>query len=248
MEYKILCDYSENFASKSELGLINDHQDQKTFEEINAAIKDCGYHCEIFGGVPELLQAYENQLTFNKNIIFINLSDGMDQKYSRVQIPVLCDMLHLQYSGGGTFEIALTSNKYYTSMALREYGIQTPKSILLTHMDNFNIPFQGKYMVKPNSEGSSIGISQKSICKNKEIAKHQVCNLLSSYSEVLIEEYIPGYDVTCFIIGNEDILLDEVLAIKHHNKLFFDNEVLGNEEHLLETCLLYTSPSPRDRG
>lgn len=235
MQYKIICDYSENYESKTETGHVNDHQMRETFLAINDAARRLGYECEIFGGVPELLHAYNTNKQFPSDTIFINLSDGTNANYSRVQIPVLCDLIGLKYSGSGTFETALTSNKFYASLAVKTEGVLTPHSTLISHMDDFSAIKNQKSIIKPNSEGSSIGITSDSVCFNKVEIIKQVKKLLIDFPEVLIEEYISGYDVTCFVIGNEEICLNEVLVIKHHNKFLFDNEVLGYKDHLFQT-------------
>lgn len=235
MRYKLICDFCENFGSKTDTGHVNDHQSEETFMKICSAIKESGYDCEIYGGVPELIKAYNDNATFEQDTIFINLSDGTDKKYSRVQIPVLCDLLDIKYSGGGTFETALTTNKFYTSLAVREKGFLVPNSVLITDMNDFPEIPKVKSIIKPNSEGSSVGITENSICENKEDILKQVMMLLNHFSEVLIEEYIPGYDITCFVVGNDEIYINEVLAIKHHNKMFFTNEAMGYKEHLFET-------------
>ena len=235
INYKLICDFCESFDSKSEEGHVNDHQTKKTFEDILLAIKNLGYECEIYGGIPELIHAYENNKKFSPDTIFINLSDGTNHRYSRVQVPVLCDLLNLNYSGGGTFELALTSNKYYSSMAVKDAGILTPQGMLVTNPEDlFSIPNK-KSIIKPNSEGSSLGITNKSVCDEVKEIREQSNRLLKKFSEILIEEYIPGYDVTCFVIGNNQILLNEALVVKHHGKLLFENEVLGYKEHMLGT-------------
>lgn len=234
MTYKIICDYCENFETKTEQGHINDHQTKETFDEILLAMKRLGYTCEIFGGVPELIKAYQSLENFDNKTIFLNFSDGTDKKYSRVQVPVICDLLNVKYSGGGTFETALTTNKFYSSLAVKNFGLLAPKGMLVTKNENIVFP-KGKFLVKPNSEGSSIGITDKSICNTPDAISNQVQLLLTQFDEILVEEYISGYDVTCFIIGNEDILLNEILLIEHHNKMIFDNEVLCYTDHLLET-------------
>lgn len=234
MKYKIICDFCENFESKTEQGHINDHQTKETFDEILFAMERLGYTCEIYGGVPELIKAYQTSEIFDDNTIFLNFSDGTDKKYSRVQVPIICDLLNVKYSGGGTFETALTSNKFYSSLAVKNSGCLAPNGILVTKNENIIFP-EGKFLIKPNSEGSSIGITDKSICNNPEIISNQVQLLLTQFDEVLVEEYIPGYDVTCFIIGNDEILLNEILLIKHHDKMIFNNEVLCYTDHLFET-------------
>lgn len=235
MNIKLICDFNENFDSKTDIGHINDHQTKELFEKINNAIKELGYNCEIFGGTNELIRACDNEMV-DQNSIYINLSDGTDTPYSRVQIPIMCDILNLKYSGGGTFETALATNKYYSSLAVRDHNLLAPNSIIVTSVSDLEYtPSFEKYMIKPNSEGSSIGINNKSVCDNKTSAIKQAKELMDDFSEIIIEEYIAGYDVTCFVIGNEKIILNEPLIIKHHNKMFFENEVMGYAEHANKT-------------
>lgn len=238
MKYRIICDFSENFGTKTEEGHINDHQTKDTFDNILLSMSRLGYDCDIFGGVPELIKAYHSKEKFNPDTIFINLSDGTDKRYSRVQIPILCDLLNVKYSGGGPFEVALTSNKYYSSLALKAKNFLVPKNILVTKTGDIEKPCE-KVIVKPNSEGSSIGITDQSVCTDTHLMNKQIQNLLNQFSEVVIEEYIPGYDVTCFVVGNEKIVLNEVLVIAHHNKFVFTKEVMSYKDHLLGTRIFY---------
>lgn len=238
-KYKIICDYQENFPSLSNQGCINDHQDKETFLTICEAINELGYECSIFGGVPQLIDSFQKKDVFSETI-FLNLSDGMSQKYSRVQIPVLCEMLSIPYSGGGPFEVALTTNKHFTKLAVENIGINCPKGFLVTKEifpDNLTIKsIKFPVIVKPNAAGSSAGISKKSICWDVDTLIEQLTVLLKIFSEVLIEEFIPGYDVTDFILGNAgNILLNEVLIAKHNNILIDGFDVMSMDDYLNRT-------------
>ena len=147
----------------------------------------------------------------------------------------MCDLLGLKYSGGGTFETALTSNKYYSCLAVERNHLLTPKNYLISDNRDLSIVMKGKYIIKPNSEGSSIGIDDTSVSDDLNVVKKKAKDLLSMFSEVLIEEYIPGYDVTCFVVGNEKTTLNEPLLITHHNKLIFSDEVMGYMDHVNQT-------------
>ena len=105
MKFLLICDFREglkNYASHTETNLYNDHPSQKNIYEIIDSIRSLGYECEYFGGIPELIHAIESKQQFN-NCIFLNFTDGMDQKYSRVQAPALLDILNVPYSGSGVF-------------------------------------------------------------------------------------------------------------------------------------------------
>lgn len=254
MKYKLLCDYQENFESITENGHINDHQDMETFQNLLIAIRNYGYDCEIFEGVPALLNALHNNMSFN-DTIFLNLSDGMSQKYSRVQIPILCELLDVPYSGGNAFTVALTSNKYYTKLAVEKLGVKIPQGILVTKT---NLPDELtlktlKYplIVKPNAEGSSIGITDKSICNTESELFPFIYEMLQSFEEILIEEFIAGYDVTNFVIGNKDkYFINEPMIASKNGKLIQgmnvmsyidyihrDNWYATPDEYISKTCI-----------
>lgn len=246
MKYKLICDYRENFESISQDGHINDHQDQETFQSILTAIRNCGYDCEICEGVPALLNALNNKSSFN-DTIFLNLSDGMSQQYSRTQIPILCELLNVPYSGGNAFTVALTSNKYYTKLAVEKLGIKTPKSILVTKK-NYPDPLtlrtiQYPVIVKPNAEGSSLGITNKSVCTTEAELIPFLDQQLHSFNEVLIEEFILGYDITNFIIGNKKryIINETLIALK--NETVIQGMDVMSYRNYIRRDNWYTSPA-----
>ena len=68
----------------------------------------------------------------------------------------------------------------------------TEKDVNTVTLDVLNYPV----IVKPNSEGSSLGIDEDSYCNSEILAKDKALDLLKIFSPILIEEYIPGFEVT----------------------------------------------------
>lgn len=235
-DIKIICDFRENFPNFSNTKeIFNDHPNRKSIDEICDILNTCGYSCEVFGGVNQLIEAYINQLDLTQYLI-INMSDGLTQSYSRIQVPMLCEMLNANYSGSSVFAVALMNNKYYSKLAVNELNINTPKGIIINRRLNNNFTIYNldlpdfPLIVKPNTEGSSIGISQLSVChdiRQLEIA----LNKTERFAEVIIEEYIPGYEITDLIIGNpNDYRFNEVILTSVYDKVILTNEVLGIQE------------------
>ncbi|MCM1386191.1 MAG: hypothetical protein NC231_02600 [Bacillus sp. (in: Bacteria)] len=222
MKYYLLCDCRENFenciSSIDSSSLYNDHPSQKNLYEILNSMKELGYNCEYFGGIPQLIHAVDNSQSITlEDCRFINFTDGMDQCYSRVQAPVLLDILGLPYSGSGVFASVLMNNKHYCKQALLSYGINMPKSYIInkfipfteTMIQSWNYPI----FIKPNCEGSSLGISNENVCHTYSDLCKMVSCLLNQYDEVIIEEYVYGIDVTNYLIGNPDnYLINEVIV------------------------------------
>src|SRR5947207_8764136 len=57
--------------------------------------------------------------------------------------------------------------------------------------------------VKPVHEGSSKGITERNFVRSADELEAQVRFLLETYEQaVLVEEFLPGAEVTCGVLGN----------------------------------------------
>ncbi|HET7457349.1 MAG TPA: hypothetical protein VFJ74_06820 [Gemmatimonadaceae bacterium] len=66
-------------------------------------------------------------------------------------------------------------------------------------------PLSLPLFVKPVHEGSSKGITERNYCETIEHLEAQVTFLLEAYQQpVLVEEYLPGREFTCAVLGNGD--------------------------------------------
>lgn len=241
MDLKLICDIRENFKPNmiDKLMNFNDHPPMDNIEEIQSIVKQCGYHCEIFGGIPELIQSVNDKLSFKDNI-FLNLTDGLDMDCGRVQAPILLDILNVFYSGAGPFQAALIDNKYYAKLAVKNIGVSIPESILLHKNENLEknhlVKIRFPLIVKPNSKGSSIGISQRSICHNEEELLELLLENQKKFDDILIEQFIPGYEVTNFIIGNDPhYIINEPVLEEFHGNFVHNNEVMAVEDKAYRT-------------
>lgn len=244
MKYYVVCDYRENLINHSQNydDIYNDHPAKRNINEIIAAVKSLGYQCEYFGGIPELIHAIDYHQTF-ENSLFLNFTDGMDQNYSRVQAPVLFDILKVPYSGSDVFASVLMNNKHFCKQALANHNITMPKSCIINPL----IPLDVKELrgwnyplfVKPNCEGSSLGISKESVCHTIEEVIIRVNELLKSFDELLIEEYVYGTDITNYLIGNDKTYyINDIVMAELSDKSPY--AVYGaNEKHHKQRTLFY---------
>lgn len=231
-KFYIICDYREKFPSLT-VGnkTYNDHISKQSMFNLINAINSIGYEAEYFGGVEDLINTY-NQKAIMPEGIYVNLNDGLSEKHKRGQTPMLLEMLNVPYSGSDPFHTLLVSDKYFTNLFLRQNNIQCPDSIMALSQDDcsqiYNLHFP--VIVKPNYEGSSIGITSSCFCQDFEAAKSKTQDLLKNFDEVLVQEYVPGYEITDLIIrqkGTNVILFNQPLSIAYQNQLFLSNEIFG---------------------
>lgn len=238
MKYYIICDYRENLTNYSQHNnnIYNDHPSKKNINEIIDAIRLLGYQCEYLGGILELIHAIDQHQTFEDSL-FLNFTDGMDQNYSRVQAPALFEILKVPYSGSDVFASALMNNKHFCKQALLNQGISMAKSCIvnalipidLKELHNWNYPL----FVKPNCEGSSLGISKENVCHTVEEVIRKVDELIKVFNEVIIEEYVYGIDVTNYLIGNDST--------------YYINDVVTAELADKSTYAVYGSKEKQDK-
>lgn len=241
MEFKIICDLRENLQENLFDGTMNfsDHPPKDNIEEIQKMIRECGYECSLFGGIPELIQAVNSNKEF-KNCIFLNLTDGLDMECGRVQSPILLDLLSVNYSGANPFQAALIDNKYYAKLAVKEMGILVPNSIYVHEEENIPVKLLKNLklpiIVKPNAKGSSIGITQKNVCFNIADVITLAKAMQKEFGDILIEEFIGGYEVTNFIIGNDDNYpINTPVLEEFHGDLIHNKEVMAIEDKAYRT-------------
>lgn len=222
MRIYIVGEYREQFPSKIEGINFNPHPSYSNISDIQNACKEKGLDCIYYGGIYELVHAIDTNEHFDSDILFFNISDGLTQSYCRLQAPVLLDLLDVKYTGSSPFVVGLMNNKHYTKIAINRMNsdeIRLPKDLLLDRtqllsnedMKDFRYPV----IVKPNNDGFSMGIDNKSIAYCYPEIIEKIDSLQKDYDEILIEEYIPGTDVSVFLIGNSSrLVVNEAIVYK----------------------------------
>lgn len=241
-EFKIVCDCREDFLQQS--GEYSDHFSKKSINFIIEKFSKIGYRCIHFGGINELIVLCQNRQLL-ENEYFINLSDGLYQKNRRLQAPILLEILGANYSGSEPLAIALANDKATCKKVLCSSGtVRVPQDVILENSSIINTKklnaLSFPVIVKPNSEGSSIGITQDSLKSTpEEVVQYYLTTEIHKYDSVLVEEYIKGYEVTSLFVGNNYVF---PLLIRYNAKTYFENEIMDIEakrNHLRE----YLHPS-----
>lgn len=227
MKYNILAELRENYPSLIKgTSVYNDYVSKKSMTDLCDAINRVGFECTYFGGMKELLSAYLEHTDIS-NTIFINYNYGLPAPYKRTQSPVLLELMNAKYSGADPFVALLVNDKEFTKKVLRSVNVLTPRSMLVFNAEGLyeklNLSkIQPPLVVKPNCEGSSLGILSDSLCDSYNNAVLVTKKLLPQFREVIIEQYIAGYECTVWLIGNpKKFLLVAPLLISDGEKYFF---------------------------
>jgi len=136
------------------------------------------------------------------------------------------DLLNIPYSTSGILPLALTFNKYICKTFLSHCGIKTAQAVLIKKNEKFDtkeiLAKTGlPCFVKPNCSGSSFGIS---LINNAGELSRAIEIALKEDTEVIIEEYIKGTELTCGLVKLKDKELIFPVTEIVSKKEFFDYE------------------------
>ncbi len=139
-------------------------------------------------------------LKFDCAFITIHGSPGEDGK-----LQAYFDLLGISYTTAGLLPSAMTFNKYYCKLLVSSFGFPVARSLRLHRGDSeatARIPagLGLPVFVKPNSGGSSLGTT---FVKNREMLPAALEQAFLHDSQVLVEEYLEGTELSCGVFRYE---------------------------------------------
>ncbi len=125
----------------------------------------------------------------------------------------ILDLFGAPYTHSGVMASALAMDKHRTKAVLRDVGITVPKGTLAERMSVAEAhPMDPPYVVKPNAQGSSVGVYIVKDGANsppKGVADNEDMGDL-----VLVEEFIPGRELTVSVMDGKALAVTEIIPTK----------------------------------
>lgn len=169
-----------------------------------------------------LVEANENLFKyfsdFKPDIVF-NIAEGMNGITREAQIPAILDYMNIPYTGSDALTLSVCLQKSRAKEILSYHNIPNAKFIVsYKKIDEKNLSLIFPLFVKPDSEGSSKGIYKTSLVNNLNELNAEIERIKNNYNQAsLIEEFLPGREFTCAILGNgESAKLLPVVEILHN--------------------------------
>jgi D-alanine-D-alanine ligase len=186
---------------------IFDDDDLYTIDQLKSALREkTGYHFSYLSNHDTLIQDL-TKLKGNLDYIF-NLSDeGYNNEATKeLHIPAALEMLGIPYTGSGPQCLAYCYDKSLVRGIAEEMGIPVPKAFFIKPEDQtFELFFDFPVIVKPNFGDSSFGITERSVANSIEELVNAITEIREKYGydkPILVEEFLPGKDLSVGIIGN----------------------------------------------
>jgi D-alanine--D-alanine ligase len=203
-------------------------------DQLKAAIEALGHGVtpvEVSGPPHEVI---ESILASEPDLLF-NIAEGKVGAAREAFYPGVFEQLGLPFTGSGSSVLHLNMDKQLSKTVVAARGVRVPRGVLLTPRGR-DLPAELEYplILKPNYEGSSIGITQKSVVASWGECEPVLDELLGRFpSGVVAEEFITGRELTVPLLQAHP---GEVVEVVEHE---FDLAAVGGRYNIYDFTFKY---------
>jgi D-alanine-D-alanine ligase len=148
-----------------------------------------------------------------KPAVIFNSLHGQGGEDGTVQ--AILDVLEIPYTHSGRLASAMAMDKELTKKLVERHGVRVAKGQMMPIKDLDHDPIPRPYVVKPNQEGSSVGVFIMKHGDNRDIRQEWRYGAMA-----LIEEYIEGRELTVAVMQ----------AANDHAKALTVTEIVAHQD------------------
>ena len=131
----------------------------------------------------------------------------------------LLEHLKIPYTHSGILSSAVAMDKLTSKKIFKDAKINTPKYLVVKNLEDFkNSKIGYPCVIKPNDEGSSVGVYIFNELKKSN--EDKIISLLKKYNFLILEKYIPGREIQVAVMGSKSLGAIEIIPTRS----FYDYE------------------------
>jgi D-alanine-D-alanine ligase len=197
LTYDLKSDYSALGLREHE---VAEFDSPETIAAIEGALAALGHDVERVGHVRAL--AARLVAGWRCDLVF-NIAEGVAGFGREAQVPALLEAYEIPYTFSDPLACALTLHKGMAKHVARGNGVPTPEFVVVgTREEAAAVTLALPLFAKPVAEGSSKGVTAKSLVRTRAALVDVCAELLERYRQpVLVEEFLPGREFTVGILG-----------------------------------------------
>lgn len=162
-----------------------------TIEKISNVIKSLGhtvFDIEVRENIFEKLGKLKGEI----DLVF-NMAEGLHGDAREAWVPLACEVHKIPYTHSSPTVHALKLNKTLAKLAVKGLGVAVPE------------PGVFPAIIKPNAEGSSVGIFDANVVDDQKNLERRMAELrkMGFEGELIAEEYIDGREITVGMLGDK---------------------------------------------
>jgi len=145
----------------------------------------------------------------------------------------LLEEIKIPYTGSGPFASALSMDKKHAKIVMKAAGVSILPDQIIKN-PNEKITIHCPIVIKPNNQGSSVGIS---VCQNEADTRVGLQQAFKFSKEIMVEPFISGKELTVLVIDDEKgnskpLPVIEIIPSKNHKFFDFDAKYDGTTQEV----------------
>jgi D-alanine-D-alanine ligase len=174
---------------------------EDTVAALEAGLQELGHAVTRIGRGVELARRL---VAGERWDLVFNIAEGVRGRSREAQVPALCELFDQPYTFADPLTCAITLDKAMAKRIARDSGLATAPFAVVAHLDEVaNVALRPPLFAKPIAEGSSKGVTGRSLVREPGQLREVCAELLAEFRQpVLVEEFLPGREVTVGVIGN----------------------------------------------
>lgn len=176
---------------------------QDTIDALDQALVRMGFETDQIGNCFQLIDALSAGKRWD---LVFNIAEGLYGDGRESVVPSILDQYRIPYVFSGPVVLGISLNKYLTRLIVSSAGVPVSPGMLISQpqdIEKCNLEYP--LFIKPVSEGTGKGITEKNLVGSRQELRELAEYLLDRFSQpALVEEYLPGREFTVGIIGTDD--------------------------------------------
>lgn len=148
-------------------------------------------------------RAYSRLKRAAPHLVF-NMAERLFGPNRESHIPTVCEMLGIPYTGSDPLTLGICLDKSRAKEILSYYGVPNPAFVVAERPEDIPAGFPPPAIVKPLYEGSSKGIRNNSVVRNRADLTARAAEVIGVYKQpVIVEKFLSGREFTAGVLGND---------------------------------------------
>ncbi len=176
---------------------------QDTVDAIDNALKNMGFETEPIGNCFQLIDALSTGKRWD---LVFNVAEGLYGDGRESVVPAILDQFKIPYVFSGPVIMGISLNKHLSRLIVSAAGVTVSPGMLISELEDIDrCDLVYPLFVKPVSEGTGKGITEKSLVHSESELRQMSEYLLTRFNQpALVEEYLPGREFTVGVVGSGD--------------------------------------------
>jgi len=188
-----------------------------TVKAIEDALKFNGHKVTL---IPASIHMLQDIMDIGGIDVIFNACTGISRKREQANVVAMLELINVPFVGSPLSTQIMGLHKSLAKRLFRTAGVPTTNfQVFFTGDEKLDKSLRFPLIVKPEHEGSSIGITSESIVFNEEDMYKRVKYTISEFHQTaLVEEFVTGREFTIGVLGTTDPQVLPIIEIIYDTK------------------------------